>query len=171
MVSAAPGRHYCIFAHPILEGWLHSDFFMSCSGCGVLWLCFYSFLIITQLGQELISLSVHPLRCGGSGECLSLLLNCNEQDSLNIRSQLYSKKSMLPNLPLIMFISSCVLAKVKWWSQKQPFLLFSYFETSPDFQKWLRVRYKERFFFFSELFKSKFPTCILSLWNIWEDVS
>lgn len=96
------------------KGGLHSDFFMSCSGCGALWLCFYSFLIITQLGQELISLSVHPLRCGGSGECLSLLLNRSEQDSLNIRSQLCSKKSMLPNLPSIMFyFLLCVLAKVK----------------------------------------------------------
>lgn len=39
------------------KGGLHSNFFMSCSGCGALWLYLYSFLIITQLGQELISLS------------------------------------------------------------------------------------------------------------------
>lgn len=95
------GDIFVFLPTPPLEGWAALRFFMSCStGCSRL--CFYSFLIITQLGQELIS-SVHPLRCGG--ECLSPLLNHSEQDSLNIRSQLCSKKSMLPNLPSTCFIS------------------------------------------------------------------
>lgn len=97
------GDIFVFFAHPVLEGWAALKFFHV-----LLWLLCSMALFVQHLDYHAVGPRVNlsfspPLRCGRSGECLSLLLNWNEQDSLNIRSQLSSKKPMLPNLSLIMF--------------------------------------------------------------------